>query len=166
MQSKFLKQTKTSDTKIILGGIRTRDLWIRRPTRYPLRYEDVCEDGAGLDEFISHLHSFFILIPLDRAKTSLHHCFLSWWSLAKKICDAVVIPVALLAFELQFSVLYLLMSYVPVFLLETSCLFSLWFFWLWVGAKSSCSMRSCQAKHKKTSRCDLFSAEPDIAISG
>ena len=25
----------------ILGGIRTRDLWIRSPARYPLRYEDI-----------------------------------------------------------------------------------------------------------------------------
>ena len=41
----------------------------------------------------------------------------------EKICGAVVIPVALLALELQFSLLYFLTSYVPVFLLETSCLF-------------------------------------------
>ena len=26
---------------VILGGIRTRDLWIRSPARYPLRYEDI-----------------------------------------------------------------------------------------------------------------------------
>ena len=28
------------DLRFILGVIRTRDLWIRSPVRYPLRYED------------------------------------------------------------------------------------------------------------------------------
>ena len=40
----FQHQYKYSKTKkdimIIPGGIRTRDLWIRSPTRYPLRYGD------------------------------------------------------------------------------------------------------------------------------
>ena len=36
----ILSKKKEKDTLCIPGGIRTRDLWIRSPTRYPLRYGD------------------------------------------------------------------------------------------------------------------------------
>ena len=48
----------------------------------------------------------------------------------------------------SFSFVFL-MSYVSIFLLETSCLFFTWVFSLCVGTKSGCSIRRCQAKHNK-----------------
>lgn len=36
-----------NDTCYIRGGIRTRDLLLRRQTRYPLRYTDSAEDTDG-----------------------------------------------------------------------------------------------------------------------
>ena len=36
-----MKNSHGQKNVFILGGIRTRDLWIRSPARYPLRYEDI-----------------------------------------------------------------------------------------------------------------------------
>ena len=55
----------------------------------------------------------------------------------EKICGAVVIPVALLALELEISLLCFLMSNVLVFLLETCLLFHFGF-WFWVESESNC----------------------------
>ena len=92
---------------------------------------------------------FFSSSVFDQPKTSRHHCFSSVRFLARKICGAIVFSVALLALELQFSLAFFW------------CLMFLFFCWkllvffhfgfLAVGTKSSCSIRSCQAKHKKTS---------------
>ena len=67
-QSKLSKQTETTQTKIILGGVRTCDLWIRSPARYPLRYEDFWKEWVLIgksecyrDEVTLHLLFFFIL---------------------------------------------------------------------------------------------------------
>ena len=72
-QSKLSKQTETTQTKIILGGIRTRDLWIRSPARYPLRYADLWKEWVLIgksewyrDEGTLHLLFFFILNNSDR----------------------------------------------------------------------------------------------------
>ena len=72
-QSKLSKQTETTQTKIILGGIRTRDLWIRSPARYPLRYADFWKEWVLIgksewyrDEGTLHLLFFFILNNSDR----------------------------------------------------------------------------------------------------
>ena len=35
------EKDKKKKKSIIPGGIRTRDLWIRSPARYPLRYGDI-----------------------------------------------------------------------------------------------------------------------------
>lgn len=37
----MLEIPRNKKNVVILGGIRTRDLWIRSPARYPLRYEDI-----------------------------------------------------------------------------------------------------------------------------
>ena len=97
---------------------------------------------------------FFSSSVFDQPKTSRHHCFSSVRFLARKICGAIVFSVALLALELQFSLAFFW------------CLMFLFFCWkllvffhfgfLAVGTKSSCSIRSCQAKHKKTSGFDSF----------
>ena len=107
--SKFLKQSKTSETGIILGGIRTRDIWVRSPARYSLRYEDLWSQWVyfGKNEWYWNertVHLLFLsswLIQTDRIKTPYH--FLSLRSLARRLCRAVVNPVVLLAFELQIS---------------------------------------------------------------
>ena len=72
-QSKLSKQTETTQTKIIFGGIRTRDLRNRSPARYPLRYEDFWNEWVLIgksewyrDEGTLHLLFFFILINSDR----------------------------------------------------------------------------------------------------
>ena len=72
-QSKLSKQTETTQTKIILSGIRTRHLWIRSPARYTLRYEDFWNEWVLIgksewyqDEGTLHLLFFFILINSDR----------------------------------------------------------------------------------------------------
>ena len=72
-QSKLSKQTEKTQTKIILGGIRNRDLWIRSPARYPLRYEDFWNEWVltgkiewYLDEGTLHSLFFFILSNSDR----------------------------------------------------------------------------------------------------
>ena len=72
------------------------------------------------NELFSRLLLVCILMFSNRSKTSLHHGLLSARSLARKICGAVVFPVALLPFQLQNKFL-LLMSIVPVSLLENSC---------------------------------------------
>ena len=72
------------------------------------------------NEFCSRLLLVCILMFSNRSKTSLHHGFLSARFLARKICGAVVFPVALLPFQLQIKI-SLLMSIVPVSLLESSC---------------------------------------------
>ena len=107
--SKLLKQTKTSETRIILRGIRTGDIWVRSPALYPLRYEDFWNEWVliGKSEWYRDegtLHLLFLsswLVQTDRIKTPYH--FFSLRSLARRLCRAVVNPVVLLAFELQIS---------------------------------------------------------------
>ena len=71
--SKLLKQTKTSETKIILGGVRTRDIWIRSQALNPMDYEDfgnlwvsIAKSEWYWDEGTLHLLFFFFLIYSDR----------------------------------------------------------------------------------------------------
>ena len=85
--SKFLKQTKTSETRIILGGIRTRDIWVRSPARYPLRYEDLWRQWVyfGKNEWYWNertLHLLFFsswIVQTDRIKTPYHFCPCGLW---------------------------------------------------------------------------------------
>jgi hypothetical protein len=41
---KWNEKLQTKNKSFIPAGIRTRDLWIRSPTRYPLRYRDCYDD--------------------------------------------------------------------------------------------------------------------------
>ena len=43
--------SRFSSKRIIRGGIRTRDLLLRRQTRYPLRYTDTLQGRVGLDRY-------------------------------------------------------------------------------------------------------------------
>ena len=61
----------------IPGGIRTHDLWIRSPTRYPLRYGDLCAQSnssvtcqltangcslknPGVEDVLYAIHNMFV----------------------------------------------------------------------------------------------------------
>ena len=45
-----------SEKIIIHGGIRTHDLWIRSPARYPLRYADAIETRRTRHGAFNHLN--------------------------------------------------------------------------------------------------------------
>ena len=62
--SKLFSFKKTGKKSSIHGGIRTHDLWIRSPTRYPLRYADlVTIDCYSMDHniFITESRAFRFL---------------------------------------------------------------------------------------------------------
>ena len=59
MYKTFFRQHFFNFQKVFISaGIRTRDLWIRSPTRYPLRYRDlVVKTGTALSENLEEIYS-------------------------------------------------------------------------------------------------------------